>query len=61
MGIAALFMVYFFMLFGSLLIAVSWSNIDTFGIGMIVMLAFAALGGWLLWHQHATEDPADLD
>jgi hypothetical protein len=57
-GIAALFGVYFFMLFATLLVASSWSAVDTFGIGMILVLGLVTVGGWLLWHQHATEDPA---
>ena len=56
MGIAALFMVYLFMLAGTLLVAISWTAIDTFGVGLIVMLGLAGFAGWLLWHQHVAED-----
>ncbi len=59
MGIAALFMVYLFLLLGTLLVATSWTGIDTFGVGTIVVLGLAGLGGWLLWHQHVSEDAAD--
>ena len=54
MGIAALFLIYWFVLAGVLLLATGFTGVEAIGLALILALVGVAL--WLLWRQHYKED-----
>jgi hypothetical protein len=59
MGIAALFLIYWFMLVAGLLLAVGFGGVNAIGVGIVV--AMAGIGIWLLWRQHYDDEDAHPD
>ena len=53
MGIAALFLIYWFVLAGVLLLATGFTGLEA--IGLALVLTLVGVGLWLLWRQHYDE------
>ncbi|HTM21280.1 MAG TPA: hypothetical protein VL172_12255 [Kofleriaceae bacterium] len=59
MGIAALFLIYWFLLTGALLLAAGFGGMSAIGVSLV--LALAGVGIWLLWRQHYDDEDAHPD